>query len=109
MPAGKRDKRIEIHALTSIRDAVTGNVEPQWSLFAEAWANIRPAYMREFVAAGGEQTKASTTITIPTIAGIKNSMRVRHGERLLNIEGSYPDPDSGGADMVLNCSEVIDG
>lgn len=107
--AGKRNHRIEIHELVSVQDAVTGNVEPGWSLFADAWANIRPAFLREFVAAGGEQTKANTTVTIPYIAGIKNSMRIRHGERLLNIEGIQEDPASGREYLVLSCSEVIDG
>jgi SPP1 family predicted phage head-tail adaptor len=109
LPAGSLNHRIEIHALTSVQDGTTGNITESWSLFAEAWANVRPAYAREIAAAGGEQSKVGTAVTIRYIAGIKQSMRIRHGERLLNIVGPQEDPKSGREYLTLSCSEVIDG
>jgi SPP1 family predicted phage head-tail adaptor len=70
---------------------------------------VRPASVREFVAAGSEQTKVTTSVKIRYIAGIVPSMRIRHGDRLYAIEGVLPDPVSGREYLTLPCSEVIDG
>lgn len=106
LAAGFLRHRIEIHELTSVQDVDTGNVEPSYSLFAEIWAAARPATVREIQAAGGEVTKTNTTFTIRYLAGVKRWMRIRHGDRLWNIEGVMQDPDSGKEFMVLPCSEV---
>lgn len=106
LPAGALRHRIEIHELVSEQDEDTGNFEETWPLFVNAWAEVRPATVREIQAAGGEVTKTSTTFRIRYIAGIKRSMRIRHGERLFNIEGVMEDPDSGREYLILPCSEV---
>lgn len=106
LPAGALRHRIEIHELVSDQDDTTGNIEPLWPLFADAWAEVRPATVREIQAAGGEVTKTSTTFRIRYIAGIKRSMRIRHGARLWNIEGVLEDPVSGREYLALPCSEV---
>jgi SPP1 family predicted phage head-tail adaptor len=106
LAAGRLRHRIEIHDLDDTQNETTGNVEPAWSLFADAWADIRPVSAREFIAAGAEQTAIVVTVRIRKIAGIKRWMRIRHGERLYNVEGVLPDPDSGNEYLTLPCSEV---
>ena len=107
--AGTLNHRIEIHELVSAQDGTTGNITEQWTLFAELWANVRPSSIREFVAAGAEQSKVTIGVTIRYLAGIKPSMRIRHGEKLYNIEGVLADNQSGQEWITLPCSEVIDG
>lgn len=107
LAAGSLRHRIEIHELESAQDS-DGNVQEQWLLFADAWADVRPASVREFVAAGAEQTKFVVSVRVRYIAGIKRSMRIRHGERLYNIEGVLPDPVSGREYLTLPCSEVVE-
>lgn len=108
LAAGSLRHRIEIHAIDSIQDSDTGNMEPSYPLFANAWANVRPATVREFTAAGAEYSKVSIVVTIRYIAGVQRSMRIRHGERLYNIEGVLPDPISGREYVTLPCSEIIE-
>ncbi len=108
--AGMLKHRIEIHQLLDIQDPDTGNVESDWSLFADAWAHVRSLSVNEFVAAGAAQSKISVAIRIRPINGVKPSMRVRHGERLYQIEGPpLNDPHDGRQWMTLMCSEVVDG
>jgi len=109
LAAGRLNHRIEIHALTSVQDATTGNITEGWSLFVDAWANVRPASVREFIAAGSEQSKITVAVQIRHVAGIKPSMRIRHGEKLYNIEGVLEDMHSGREWITLPCSEVIEG
>lgn len=104
--AGSLRHRIEIHELVSVQDEDSGNFTETWPLFSDAWASARPSTVREIQAAGGEVTRTSVTFTLRYLAGIKRSMRIRHGERLFNIEGVLEDPDSGREYMMLPCSEV---
>lgn len=109
LAAGSLRHRIEIHELVSVLDEASGNREQTWPLFADAWASVRPETAREFMAAGGEQTKVEVIVIIRYIPGIKRSMRIRHGDRLLNINSAEPDPDSGREFLRLLCSEVVSG
>ncbi len=107
LPAGALRHRIEIHELVNVKDEDTGISTATWPLFVDAWAEVRPSTATEFLAAGGEQTKVQFTVIIRYVAGIKRSMRIRHGERLYNIEGVLPDSDSGREFLRLPCSEVV--
>jgi len=100
--------RIEIHTLTSVQDETTGEITESWSLFADAWANVRPSSVREFVSAGAEQSAVTVAVKLRYIAGIKRSMRIRHGDHLYNVEGVLADPHSGQEWLTLPCSEILD-
>jgi len=109
LAAGQLRHRIEIHELVSVQDVNgTGNFTDTWPLFADAWAAVRPSSVNEFIAAGAEVSKVTVAVKIRYIAGIKRSMRIRHGERLYNIEGVLEDPYSGREWITLACSEVVD-
>jgi len=107
LAAGKLRHRIEIHELVSVQNETTGNLEPTWPLYRDAWADVRPVAAREFIAAGAEHSKVVVTVRIRKIDGVQTSMRIRHGERLYNIEGVLPDPASGNEYLTLPCSEVM--
>ena len=109
--AGSLRHRVEIRAMGSVQDPDTGIVTEDWIPLSppEAWAEIKPASVREFIAAGIEQAKISVVVTIRYRPGIKPSMRIYSGERVYNIEGALPDSGSGKEWLVMPCSEVIGG
>ena len=104
LAAGSLNHRIQILALETYEDSdgnamvpqdSDGNVIANWQTFAECWANVRPASAREFIEAAAVQSKVTASVKIRYLPGIKPSMRVRHGDRLYQIEGVLEDPYSG--------------
>lgn len=104
--AGTLNHRIELHEIVSTKDETTGVVTEDWTLFAEVWANVRPASVREFIAAGAQGSNVTVQAQIRYVPGVKPSMRIRHGERIYQVEGVLPDPNSGKEWMTLPCSEI---
>ena len=109
MRSGRLRHEVTIQSLVPVQDAATGNIADTWTLFANVRAEVRPATLREFIAAGVEQAKVTAVITIRYLAGIKPSMRVLFGDRVYNIENALPDPKSGREYMNLPCSDIIEG
>ena len=107
--AGSLNHRVTIQSLESVQDETTGNITEEWTEFAEVWANIRPATVREFIDAGAEQTSFVVSVQIRYVPGILPSMRILHEDHVYNIEGVLPDPHSGREWLTLPCSEVIEG
>lgn len=101
--------RVQIQTHTPTQDSGTGVITHAWVLFADVFAHVRPASVREFVAAGATASKITAAITIRYLGGVKASMRVIHGSRTYNIEGVLPDPRSGIEFLTLPVSEVIEG
>lgn len=102
--------RVQIQALVPVQDtAGTGEITDTWTLFADVWANVRPASVREFIAAGISASKVTAAVTVRYLAGVKASMRIVHGDRTYNIEGVLPDPHSGIEFLTLPVSEIVEG
>jgi SPP1 family predicted phage head-tail adaptor len=109
MQAGRLRHFITIQALVSEQDAVTGEITPTWVAFANVWADVRPASAREFLEAGIQQAKVMTAVKIRYVSGVKQSMRILHGDQVFNIEGILRDPKSGREWLTLPCSDVTQG
>lgn len=109
MQSGKLSHRIIIQSLVPVQNGTTGIVTDTWTIFATVWAEVRPASVREFVAAGIAESKITTAVKIRYLAGIKTSMCILHGMQIFNIEGVLSDPRSGMEYITLPCSEVIYG
>lgn len=107
--AGSLNHRVELHEFVSTKNETTGVVTEDWELFAELWANVRPASVREFIQGGAQASKAAVSVKVRYLPGLKPSMRIRHGERLYQVEGVLPDPYSGKEWITLACSEVQQG
>lgn len=116
LAAGTLNHRIQILTLETDTDSEgqvvvlqdsDGNVIENWQTFAECWANVRPASVREFIAAGAENSKVTVAVQIRYIAGVRPSMRIQHGDNLYNIEGVLPDPNSGREWLTLPCSHIL--
>ena len=109
MDIGRLRHRVTIQSLSPSQDGTTGEITETWVTFATVWAWVRPASVREFVAAGIQESKITGAITIRYLAGVKQSMRVLHGERIYNVLGVLPDARSGVEWLTLPVSEVTYG
>ena len=109
MQAGRLRHRVEIQSLVPVQDATTGVVTETWETFATVWADVRPASVREFIAAGIAESKVTGKVMIRYRPDVKPSMRIVHGAQVLNIEGVLPDPESGVEWLTLPVSEVQSG
>jgi SPP1 family predicted phage head-tail adaptor len=83
-----------------------GNIEDTWIDYATVWANVRYLNAKEFVASQLEGSKVVATIKMRYLRGITQHMRVRHGDKIYNINGILPDAESGKEYVILPVSEV---
>lgn len=95
--------RLDIEAMTIMRDE-HGGVQEIWTpVHSNVPADIIPVRGQEFIAAQSVQSQVTTRITIRHLAGIKPSMRLRHGSDIYNLEAVLPDP-SLRRHLTLMCS-----
>lgn len=109
MQAGKLRHDVEIQNLVPVQDATTGEIADTWQTFATVKAEVRPATVREAMAANATQSKATGKVVIRYVPGVKASMRIWLRDRALNIEGVIPDSRSGLEYLTLDVSEVRHG
>lgn len=63
----------------------TGALAPNWTPVAERWAAIEPQSGREFVAARQVHSELTHIITVRGPLNVRPDMRVRLGQRILDI------------------------
>jgi SPP1 family predicted phage head-tail adaptor len=97
--------RITIQSPPSGTDSY-GDPVGDWTDFATIWAGIEPLQGREYVAALQEQSEVDTRVVIRYLKRVRPSMRVKYGERTLNII-SVIDNREAHRDMQLMCKEVL--
>ncbi|HDZ55376.1 MAG TPA: head-tail adaptor protein [Pseudomonas xinjiangensis] len=108
MSAGVLRHRITIQRPDYERDPETTDMNIVWStVWDKVPAAIEPLSAKEFVASQAVQSEVSARITIRYREGVTASMRILHNDRIYNIEGVLPDPDSGRAWLTLPCSEGV--
>lgn len=90
-----------------LQDPDTGEVLMDWVALAEVWAAIEPLSTREFFAAQSVQSKVSARIIIRYRPDIDAAMRLRHNQKIYNIEGILADKDSGLEYITLPCSQGV--
>lgn len=108
IPAGNLRHRVSIQRKQITQNPQTGAMTETW---VDAWSNvpaaIEPLSAREFIAASAVQSEVTTRITIRYRAGVTASMRILHNDRIYNIQGVLPDPESGRSWLTLPCSEGV--
>jgi SPP1 family predicted phage head-tail adaptor len=109
MQAGKLRHDIEIQSLVPVQDGTTGEITDTWQTFATVKAEVRPATVREMMAANISQSKATGKVVVRYVPGVKASMRILFRDRALNIEGVYGDSKSGIEYQTFDVSEVRSG
>jgi SPP1 family predicted phage head-tail adaptor len=85
MRAGRLRHRIEIQRATVTRDAMGGEIKA-WQTTAIRWANVVPLAGREYFAGQAGDATVSHRIELRYLPGIVPSMRVKTGDRVLDIE-----------------------
>ena len=106
LKAGKLRHKITIENPVSTQ-ANDGSVSVSYQKYLACWASIEPLSVKEFIVANTTEHKINARITIRYNAGITSDMRVKHGNKIYNIEGIQPDLDSGIEYLTLACSTGI--
>lgn len=99
LKAGKLRHRVRIEKRISAQDPDTGAFVFTWTHLTSVWASVEPLSVREFVASKSEQSEVTARIRIRFRADINSLMRIVHRvkgtDKIYNIFGVLPDPDSG--------------
>lgn len=105
LKAGRLRHRIRIEQPGYVQDPATGEMLPGWSTFADAVpAAVEDLSVRDFIAAGAEQSEVTTRITIRYREGVTATMRAIWRGRVYSIKGVMHDPDSGLEYLTLPCA-----
>ncbi len=103
MKIGRLRHKITIEKVTeTISDA--GETVETWAEFATVWAEITPLRGREYWASKQTTSEVTGKIRIRYLAGITSKMRVKHGERIFNIEAAI-NPNEKNIETILLVSE----
>lgn len=80
------------------------------TVWANVPASVAPLSANDFIAAQAVQSKVMARFVIRYKEGLNAAMRIVYKDKLYNIHGILPDPDSGQDYVTLPCSEgVSDG
>jgi SPP1 family predicted phage head-tail adaptor len=91
------------------RDAAGGKIgadRQAWSLWARVWGNVKPASGRKVWDADQVTPLRSHVVELRYRPGLKPTMRIKYGQRLLNIE-SIIDVEERHRDLELFCTEPM--
>lgn len=95
LAAGRLRHWIAIQKPTTTQDATTGEMLTTWADVASTWAEIAPLSVRDFIAAGTEQSQVSARIVIRHRDDVDATMRIVHRGVAYRILGVLADPVSG--------------
>ena len=94
MQVGRMRYRIEIQDYKSTQDA-DGFETREWMKVNTVWADIAPVSGKEYMAYNKETAEITNKIYIRFRSGIKSTMRIKHGDRIFEIESVLGDKRSG--------------
>ena len=94
MQVGRMRYRIEIQDYKSTQDA-DGFETREWMTVHTVWADIAPVSGKEYMASNKETAEITNKIYIRFRSGIKSTMRIKHGDRIFEIESVLGDKRSG--------------
>lgn len=107
MQAGKLRHRVSLQEPVKTQNPLTGATVNSWQEIKKLWADVVPLSAREFIAAQATQAEITTRITIRYRSDITSKHRIVYGNKIFNIEGVLPDPESGRDYLTLPCSEGV--
>ncbi|MFJ5713119.1 phage head closure protein [Neobacillus sp. NPDC093127] len=107
MNPGKLDKRIIFLEKSKEKQAVGGHKKDEWNDVCKVWANIKPLQGREYFWAKQVHAELTIKVTIRYRTEILPSMRIKYGERTLEIIAPPINIDEKNCFLELLCKEVI--
>jgi SPP1 family predicted phage head-tail adaptor len=105
--AGKLRHWIELQRNNETQNPDTGEPIPNWTTYAEVWADIAPSSGREFVAAAAEQSEVRGKITIRYRDDVNAKDRVLYRGKWYNILAVLDDNDSMLEHQTLMIAEGV--
>ena len=105
MNAGKLRHRVTIQKLEEVDDGY-GGIEEKWQDMITVWAVVEPLRGNERYTAQQVQAELTHKVTIRYKPGIKPDMRLKYGDRILEIEAVI-DVEERHRWLELLCSEVV--
>lgn len=106
MQAGKLRHQVTIQQATETRNTL-GEAIRTWSTVATVWASVEPLRGREFFDAEQVQSEISQRVRMRYRSGIKPTMRLLYGSRILQIQAVI-DVDERHREIHLMCREMPD-
>lgn len=106
LAAGELSTRVTVEAPQRSITAA-GDRPISWTVVGTRWAAVRPIGARERILAGQLGSVLTHRVRMRYWAAVRPNMRLRLGQRILNIE-SVAVPDEGREQLELLCSEVLD-
>jgi SPP1 family predicted phage head-tail adaptor len=105
--SGDLRHRVQLQALTTAQNPVTGEIEQSWSTIAEPWAQVVPMSAREFVAAAAEQSEVRGRMVMRYRGEVDATMRIVFRGKWYAIFGVLPDAESGKEHLTLLTGEGV--
>jgi len=106
MKAGQLRHRIIIQQQVKSQNAIDEWIT-SWEDWVTCWANIEPAVGKQYYEAKQLDSKVDGKIRIRYRTGVKPTMRVLHGQRILKIV-SIIQPQENRKELVLMYTEELD-
>ena len=110
--AGKLRHLVSLQRQDTEQDQISGEMQTTWVEFARVWVSIEPLSVRDFIAAGSEQSEVRARIGMRRRADINASCRVlglygAHRGLAYRIVGIMADKDSGLDHQALAATEGV--
>jgi len=107
MNTGKLDKRVIIQEKRVVIDPETFLPVEAWVDFDTVWAAVEPIRGREYFAAAAVNAESTIRVRIRYRKGITSDMRVKYGDRLLEIISPPIDPEEKHVEIHLMTKEIV--
>lgn len=107
LAAGRLRHKVMIQYPLTTQNPETGAMDTVWTDLASVWASVEPASVREFIAAGAEQSEVSGKIIIRRRDDVNATMRVLYRGLSYAILGVLTDPVSGLEYITLPVGEGV--
>lgn len=95
LAAGRLRHRVTLESLTTTQDADTGALIQTWVGMGTVWAGVEPLSVRDFLSADSRQSQIVARIVMRPVAGMDETWRIVHRDKIYQIKGILPDAESG--------------
>lgn len=105
MRAGQLRHFISIELNDATTQDSLGGIEPSWKTYHRGWSNVVELAGRELEFARQRAPNSTFQINLRFIPNVTTDMRIRHDQRLLNIE-NVNNVGERNIELLLLCSEA---